>query len=84
MMLIAILLGLFLQYFEIPSSPLILAVVLGGNIETYLRRGCNMAENGWHAFFTRPVSLVLLVVAVMSIFGSLFGDKIKAARQKNN
>lgn len=83
MMLIAILLGLFLQYFEIPSSPLILAVVLGGNIETYLRRGCNMAENGWHAFFTRPVSLVLLVVAVMSIFGSLFGDQIKTARQKN-
>lgn len=77
MMLFAILLGVLLQYFELPSAPLILAVVLGGNIETYLRRGCNMAENGWHAFFTRPVSLILLVIALVCVVVSLLGPGLK-------
>ncbi|MDO4619505.1 MAG: tripartite tricarboxylate transporter permease [Lachnospiraceae bacterium] len=82
MMLIAILLGVVLQYFKIPSAPLILSVVLGGNIETYLRRGCNMAENGWHAFFTRPVSLILLIVAFVCVVVSVFGPLFKKSAKK--
>ncbi|MBT9778718.1 Tat pathway signal protein [Clostridium sp. MCC353] len=76
-MLGAILLGVILQYFRIPSAPLILTVVLGNNIETYLRRGCNMDANGWRSFFLRPISLTLIIIAVLSLLWSLFGEKIK-------
>lgn len=70
-------LGVIMQCFKLPSAPFILAVVLGTSIETYMRRGVNMAENGWMSFITRPMSCILLVLAVGSTLWSLFGDKIK-------
>lgn len=73
--------GIFMQCFGLPSAPFILAVVLGNSIETYLRRGVNMAPNGWAAFVTRPASCILLLLAVISTVWSLFGDKIKLKRQ---
>lgn len=76
------LLGIIMQYFGLPSAPLILTVVLGNSIETYMRRGVNMAANGWASFITRPVSCLLLIVAIISVFWGLFGGIIKEKRTK--
>ncbi len=70
------LIGIMMQYFGLPSAPFILAVVLGNSIETYMRRGVNMAANGWLSFVTRPISCLLLIVAIGSAVWSLFGDKL--------
>ena len=73
----AIVLGVLMHMLKLPSSPFILSYVLGNLLESYLRRGANMDPRGMISFFCRPVSLVLIIVAVFSVFWSLFGDKIK-------
>ena len=73
----AIALGVGMHYFGLPSSPFILSYVLGNMLESYLRRGANMDPRGMVSFLCRPISLALLVIAALSVFWSLFGDKIK-------
>ena len=46
-------------------------------LEQYLRRGANMDPRGMVSFLCRPVSLIFIVIAVISVFWSLFGDKIR-------
>lgn len=59
--------GILLDFFSIPSTPLMLAFILGGQIETYFRMGCSYARGDMTTFLTRPVSLILLLIAVGSV-----------------
>jgi putative tricarboxylic transport membrane protein len=47
-----------------PTAPVVLGLILGFLAETSLRRALLMGD--WTIFFTRPVSLILLVLAVLS------------------
>ena len=52
-------LGLFLDWQRIPSTPLILGMILGANIEGYLRKGLIASQGDLSPFFTRSDSMVL-------------------------
>ena len=78
----AIVLGVLMHMLKLPSSPFILSYVLGNLLESYLRRGANMDPRGMLSFFCRPVSLVLIIIALFSVFWSLFGDKIRKPSKK--
>ena len=67
MMLALALFGIMLDYFEIPVSPLLLAYILGPQLESYFRKGISYSDQGILAFFTRPVSCIFLIVAVASV-----------------
>lgn len=73
----AIALGVLMHYMKLPSSPFILSYVLGNLLEQYLRRGANMDPRGMLSFFCRPVSLLFIIIAFISTFWSLSGDKIR-------
>ena len=73
----AVVLGVLMHYLKLPSSPFILSYVLGQLLEQYLRRGANMDPRGMVSFLCRPVSLIFIIIAVISVFWSLFGDKIR-------
>lgn len=60
------LLGYVLKKLDYPLAPLVLGVILGPIAETNLRRALSI-DNDWTAFVTRPVSAVLLLLAVVSI-----------------
>lgn len=47
--------------------PLILAYILGSKIEEYLRKGLTYSNEGMIMFFKRPVSLILLLIALFSV-----------------
>lgn len=64
------LLGYALRKLDFPIAPLVLGAILGPIAETNLRRAL-MAEADWTMFFTRPISLLLLVLALASIFWSI-------------
>lgn len=64
------LLGYILKKLDYPLAPLILGVILAPIAETNLRRAL-MTNDQWTLFFTRPISLLLLVLAVLSIFFTL-------------
>ena len=62
--LIFAVMGYLLKKFEFPLTPVMLGYILGSMVETYLRRALQMSKGSLVPFFTRPVSLVFIVIAV--------------------
>ena len=60
----------------------ILAFILGGMIEKNLRRGFSYSTKGFITFLTRPVSLLFLVIAVLSLVIPIVKDLKKMKAQK--
>lgn len=63
--------GLLLAIGDFPVTPLILSYILSPMLETYLRRGISYTEMGALTFFTRPISLALIIIAVVSLVRGL-------------
>ena len=64
--------GYALKSLDYPLAPLVLGVILGPIAETNLHRAL-MTENDWTLFLTRPVSLALLIAAVLSVAWAVRG-----------
>jgi putative tricarboxylic transport membrane protein len=56
--------GWILRRYNYPVAPIVLGMVLGNIAETNFIRAVMMG--GWSVFFTRPTSLIMLIVAVSS------------------
>ncbi len=55
-----------MQKADVPSSPIILAVILGPMAESNLRRAVLMYEGSYSFLWTRPIGVVFLVLAALS------------------
>ncbi|WP_418608210.1 tripartite tricarboxylate transporter permease [Georgenia sp. SUBG003] len=63
-------LAYFLSLAGISSAPIVLGLILGSIAETGLVQGLLTAQgdaNPWASFFTRPLSLVLIAMTVLSL-----------------
>ncbi|MBD8892651.1 tripartite tricarboxylate transporter permease [Roseibium litorale] len=60
-------LGIVMDRVKLPIGPFILAFILGPMLELNLRRGITYTDEGILPFFTRPISALLLLVALISI-----------------
>ncbi|MCF6334549.1 MAG: tripartite tricarboxylate transporter permease [Spirochaetales bacterium] len=56
--------GWILKKYGYPGAPIVLGMVLGKLAETNFRRAVIMG--GYEIFFTRPISLILLILALLS------------------
>ncbi len=56
----------------IPPAPMVLALVLGPMVEMSLRQSLTISHGSISIFFTRPISGVLTVIALLSLFSPLF------------
>ena len=77
--------GLYMMYAGIPTTPFILSFVLGSQMEQYFRKAISYGKGNWTLFFTRPVSCILLIVAIGSVIVPLVKEqkeKKKAAAAK--
>jgi putative tricarboxylic transport membrane protein len=81
-MLIAGLIGYFLKKHDYPPSPLILALILGPMMESNLRRSLVLADGDWTVFVTRPISAILIALAVLTLFNPLLQKYI--SKRKND
>ncbi|GHV34883.1 C4-dicarboxylate ABC transporter permease [Synergistales bacterium] len=63
--------GMFFKMFQIPTTPLIIGVILGPMAEENLRRALMASGGDWSVFITRPISAVFLAIAAISMFISL-------------
>ncbi len=78
------LLGFLLKMNKYPLAPAILGIILGPLMEANLRRAI-MTNPDTTLFFTRPISLVLLLLSAFSIFWALYSArKLKMREAKNN
>ena len=76
MMLIFGVVGFLLRQFKFSLSPMIIAFVIGGQLESNFRR--SMLLNpvlGWKILFTRPISLTLIIVAVVATVLMVLSNK---------
>jgi len=53
-----------------PIPPLVIGVILGPMADENLRRALMVSQGGFLPFFTRPVSLILLLVIVFTLISS--------------
>ncbi len=63
--------GLAMRWLEMPAVPLLLDLVLGGQLEEHLRVALVASQGDVSIFFSSPVSLTLLCLSALSIFWSL-------------
>lgn len=76
--------GVILRKLEFPLGPLILALILGPMAESNLRRSLTMSLDGTASFFfTRPLTVALLALAIISLFFPLM-KKLIVKQKKNN
>ena len=61
-----------------------LAFILSGKLEGYFRRAISMDKGHYGKFFTRPLSLILLLVAVFCIVWPYLSEYLKKRRAAAN
>ncbi|WP_366654824.1 tripartite tricarboxylate transporter permease [Fodinicurvata sp. EGI_FJ10296] len=71
------LIGLVMRMTGFPLAPLILAMILGALMEENMRRALQISGGDWSVFVTKPISLVLLVLAVVSVAGPIIAGLVK-------
>mgnify|MGYP001160766513 FL=1 len=69
------LLGIIMRWLDIPIVPLLLAMVLGRQLEEHLRVSLISSQNDITIFFTSPFSLFFLCLAGASIFWSFWAEQ---------
>jgi putative tricarboxylic transport membrane protein len=72
--------GYFMQRNHFPGIPMILALVLGNQLELAFRQSLVLSDGGLSIFIRRPISLIFLIVALTAIAVNLVGYK-KTSRQ---
>jgi putative tricarboxylic transport membrane protein len=71
-MLIFGVIGYLMRKFNYEGAPLIMAMVLGKMFENAFRQSLIMSQGSFGIFFTRPISAVLLIVAIVLLLSPLF------------
>jgi putative tricarboxylic transport membrane protein len=71
------LLGYFMKKYGFPVVPMLLAIILGPNLEEHLRMSLIISQGDYMIFFKHPISLVFIVVAVASFILPLLRSKKK-------
>jgi putative tricarboxylic transport membrane protein len=64
-------LGLLFKQGKYPAAPLVLGIVLGPLVDTNFRRALKASGGDFSIFFTRPVSLILVISIVLLVLGQL-------------
>ncbi|HTO99287.1 MAG TPA: tripartite tricarboxylate transporter permease [Myxococcales bacterium] len=73
--------GFLFKKFGYPLSPLVVAIVLGDDTESSFRRSLIMSSGDPSVFFTRPVSLFLLLLALALFLFPLVSPAMKRFRK---
>ena len=74
-------LGYILRRLGFPLQPMTIGIVLGSLCESNFRRALVISDGKYSIFFTRPISLILLIVSVLSLFWPTF-KRYLAKRKK--
>ncbi len=75
--------GYFTKKYDYSTAPLILGLVLGPIAEINFVRAASLAKGDLTVFFTRPLSLILLLFAFAGVFYPLIKQLIVKQRRKH-
>ncbi len=63
-------LGFLMRRFDFPTAPVIIGMILGPMAETQFRRAMTISNGDWSVFYTHPLSLTLLSLALLALLAS--------------
>jgi putative tricarboxylic transport membrane protein len=72
--------GLVMRRLDFPVAPVIVGMILGPLAEVQFRRGVQASQGDLSIFYTRPIALTLIVIAVLVLVGPLL---MRAWRSRN-
>lgn len=75
-------LAYLMNKYGFPIVPLLLAIILGPNLESNLRMSLIIAEGDWTIFFRKPISLGFILLSVVSFFGPMILPAIRSRFRK--
>lgn len=67
--------GFVFRLLDVPLGPIVLALILGPMAEANMRRALILSQGNFATFFTRPISLVLVILSVISLLTSTLKKK---------
>jgi putative tricarboxylic transport membrane protein len=59
--------GYYLKKADYPTAPIVLGLILGGMLEVNFRRAVKLAGGNYLVFFTKPIAIVFIVLAIVSV-----------------
>lgn len=65
-------LGYVLRKLDIPTVPVILGILLGGNMENAIRRAMVISDGEWTYLFSTPIAIGLWVAAIAGFVAPMF------------
>ena len=68
-------LGLVMKWLDVPVVPMLLALVLGPQLEEHLRVALTASKGDVSVFFTSPISLFFLILSVLSVIWSFWFER---------
>lgn len=82
LMLVFGVIGYYMRKYGYPLAPALLALVLGDMMEQSFRRSLALSAGNPAIFVTRPITVTLLVLAVVSLFGPQLWSAIRSRRTR--
>lgn len=76
--------GYMMHILDMPIPPLVLAVILGSSAEQSFRQALTIGNGTPSLIFGKPISVTLLVLAVVSIAYSLIRSSLTARRERQS
>jgi len=58
--------GYIMLRFDFPVAPMVLAQILGAMMESNFRRSLSMSQGDFLIFFTRPITVIIIALAVFT------------------
>jgi len=83
MMIFCGILGYGFKKLEFPMAPAILTLILGPMMERSLRESLSLSQGDYSTFFTRPISLVLLIIGGIVLATSAWHALPSAVREES-
>ena len=75
--------GLAMRWLDVPVVPMLLALVLGPQLEEHLRVALTGSQGDVSVFFTSTFSVVFLILSVVSVIWSIWFERRQRAASKS-
>lgn len=73
--------GFFMRVYDFPVAPAVLGAILGPMMETQLRRALTISQGDFSVFFTRPLTVVLLLITLALLVLPTVIAKIRGTKE---
>ena len=77
-MLAAGIVGYFMQRWDFPASPVVLALIMGPMAEASFRRALSLSGGSYDFLWTRPITVVLLGIALVTLLLPILRQRKRA------